>query len=427
MSAPPSSRSPLRLGILVVLVLVGGTALATAAYTGRFDGTPPELRWEGADLTATVSGTLAAGIEVFDERPGLRVLQVRVDGSPLPVAPDAARPDLHSGTLDTASLPDGAHELTVVARDRSWRRNVAELSLSFHTDNTPAELSLASGSRSVGQGATLALFVRASEELVSLQASLLDREVEFHPLGDGHLHRALVGVGVKQEAGEQPVELRATDAAGNITRRGFALTVDEVDFPLGGYVNLNAKQQKAQKDRSKAKEANAKRREAYGNQGPDPLWTGAFLRPAEGRVTSQFGRYRQYSSGIRSHHLGIDIANTLGTPIRAAAPGVVTLAEELHIYGNAVILSHGQGISTSYNHLSAIDVEVGQRVDAGQVVGRMGSTGQSTGSHLHWGMVVAGMAVDPGEWTDAAFDVGEAGEFTPLEDSPAAQEAASVE
>ena len=414
MPAPSESRSPLRMGILVVLLAALATALATAAYTGRFDGAPPELRWEGGDVSSAISGELTVGVEVFDERPGLRAVQVRVDGTLVPVRPDATRPDLHAAVLDTSGLADGPHELAVVARDRSWRRNVAELTVAFHTDNTPAELSLADASRAVLQGATLALFVRASEPLDALQAILLEREIEFHAFGDEPLYRALVGVGVKQDAGEHPVELRATDAAGNLTRRGFTATVEEVEFPLGGYVNLDAKQQKAQKDRSKAKEANAKRREAYADQGPEQLWSGTFLRPAEGRVTSPFGRYRQYSSGIRSHHLGIDIANTLGTPIRAAAPGVVTLAEELHIYGNAVILSHGQGVSTSYNHLQSIDVEVGQTVDAGEMVGGMGSTGQSTGSHLHWGMVVAGMAVDPGEWVEDAFEADEGMAFTGL-------------
>ncbi len=407
MPASPDSRSPVRLGILMVMLIAAVAALATAAFTGRFDGSAPELRWEGAELSSAFSGELELAVEVFDPRPGLGELQARVDGTPLALQPDATRPHLHVGAVDTGRLADGAHELTVVARDRSWRRNVTELSLSFTTDNTPAALSLADASRSVRQGGTLALFVRSSEDLASLTAALLEREVEFHRLGDQPLYRALVGVGVKQEAGEQPVTLRATDTAGNVTEVGLPLVVEDVDFPLGGYVNLNPTQQKAQKDRSKAKEANAKRGDAYGDQGPDQLWSGTFIRPAEGRVTSPFGRYRQYSSGVRSHHLGIDIANSLGTPIRAAAAGVVTLAEELHIYGNAVILSHGQGVSTSYNHLQSIAVEVGQTVDAGQVVGEMGSTGQSTGSHLHWGMVVAGSAVDPGEWTETGFGIGE--------------------
>ncbi len=415
MVAGRSPRSTARLGVLLVILLLVVTCLAGAAYLGKFDGTEPSLNWVGPDLDEPVSGDFEIAVEAFDERPGVAAVQARLDGAPLPleVAPDGDTVFLHG--LDTSRLADGPHELLLVARDRSWRRNLSELTLTFTSDNTPPGLALADDSRRVRQGDTLALFVRTDEDVERLTADLLDRSVALHRLGDDPLFRALVGVGVKQEAGERPVALSAQDRAGNRTERRFALTVEEVDFPLGGYVNLNAKQQKAQKDRSKAKEANAKRGEAYADQGPEQLWSGTFLRPAEGRVTSPFGRYRQYSSGVRSHHLGIDIANTLGTPVRAAAPGVVTLAEELHIYGNAVIVSHGQGVSTSYNHLSAIDVEPGQRIDGGQIVGKMGSTGQSTGSHLHWGMVVAGTAVDPGQWTETAFVPDETKSFRPLE------------
>jgi murein DD-endopeptidase MepM/ murein hydrolase activator NlpD len=404
MSAEPTRCSPTRLGALVLIPLLAALALATASFTGRLDGTPPELRWGGVDLSAPVAGELALAIEVHDDRPGLGAVQFRVDGAVVTGA-----------SLDTGRLADGHHELTVVARDRSWRRNVAELGLTFVSDNTAPELALANRSRTARQGDTLALFIRAGEGLAGLTASLLEREVTFHSIGDGSLHRALVGVSVKREAGAHPVTLSAIDRAGNITDREFALVVAEVEFPPGGYVNLNPAQQKAQKDRSKADEANAKRREAYGHVEQEQLWGAAFLRPATGRVTSPFGRYRQYSSGIRSHHLGLDIANVEGTPIHAAGHGVVTLAEELHIYGNAVIVSHGQGVSTSYNHLSAIDVEVGQRVEAGQVVGKMGSTGQSTGSHLHWGMVVAGTAVDPGQWIETDFMPQEQMDFQELD------------
>jgi murein DD-endopeptidase MepM/ murein hydrolase activator NlpD len=406
MSATPTGRSPTRLGALVLTLLLAAIALATASFAGRFDGTPPDLVWRGIDLSMPVAGELALDLEVHDERPGVGAVQIRLDGAAVT-----------GESLDSSRLADGPHELKVVARDRSWRRNVTERTLTFVSDNTAPALALANRSRAARQGDTLALFVRAEEDLAGLTASLLEREVAFHPVGDGSLHRALVGISVKREAGAHPVTLSAIDRAGNATAQEFSLVVVDVEFPLGGYVNLNPAQQKAQKDRTKADEANRKRREAYGEAEGDPQWAELFLRPATGRVTSPFGRYREYSSGIRRHHLGLDIANPVGTPIHAAAPGEVTLAEELHIYGNAVIVSHGQGVSTSYNHLSAIDVEVGQRVEAGQVVGKMGSTGQSTGSHLHWGMVVAGTAVDPGQWMETAFAPDDGMVFQPLADA----------
>jgi murein DD-endopeptidase MepM/ murein hydrolase activator NlpD len=97
--------------------------------------------------------------------------------------------------------------------------------------------------------------------------------------------------------------------------------------------------------------------------------------------------------------------------VKAPAGGIVTLAEELHIYGNAVIVKHGPRVSSSYNHLSTIGVAVGDVVEAGDVVGEVGSTGQSTGPHLHWGMVVGGVAVDAEQWSDRDFDAPLPGDF----------------
>ena len=129
-------------------------------------------------------------------------------------------------------------------------------------------------------------------------------------------------------------------------------------------------------DRSKSREDNAKRRAAYvqADREVEPLWEGEFIRPTEGRLTSPFGKYREYNTGVRRHHYGTDIANVVGTPIYASNRGIVTLAERLHIYGNAVIINHGEGISTSYNHLSEIHVKTGERVEKG-------ATHRTDGSH----------------------------------------------
>ena len=158
-------------------------------------------------------------------------------------------------------------------------------------------------------------------------------------------------------------------------------------------------------DKSKSQEDNAKRGNAYAKQELAQLWEGTFIRPTEGRLTSPFGKYREYNTGVRRHHLGTDIANIVGTPVYAGNHGIVTLADRLHIYGNAVIINHGQGVLTTYNHLSEIRVKVGDRVKKEQLIGLMGATGQVTGSHLHWHMVVNSVAVDPEEWTKRDFSL----------------------
>jgi murein DD-endopeptidase MepM/ murein hydrolase activator NlpD len=95
-------------------------------------------------------------------------------------------------------------------------------------------------------------------------------------------------------------------------------------------------------------------------------------------------------------HTGIDFADPFGTPVRAAADGIVVAAATGRIgYGNYIILAHGQGVETLYGHLDALTVALGDKVVQGQVVGREGSSGFSTGPHLHFEVRVDGQFVDP--------------------------------
>jgi murein DD-endopeptidase MepM/ murein hydrolase activator NlpD len=110
--------------------------------------------------------------------------------------------------------------------------------------------------------------------------------------------------------------------------------------------------------------------------------------PTRGTITSNFGRR------WGRLHKGIDIANRKGTPIYAADSGVVTFSGRSGGYGNLVKISHG-GLLTYYGHLSSRSVSVGQNVKRGQLIGYMGSTGNSTGSHLHFEVRVNGTAVNP--------------------------------
>lgn len=119
--------------------------------------------------------------------------------------------------------------------------------------------------------------------------------------------------------------------------------------------------------------------------------TGTFIWPARGRITDRFGYPRP------GHwHTGLDIANVKGTPIYAADSGYVRHAGWTHLgYGVLIIIDHGNGYSTYYAHLNAIYVQVGESVEQGQLIGAMGSTGNSTGPHLHFEVRVNGIPQDP--------------------------------
>lgn len=113
------------------------------------------------------------------------------------------------------------------------------------------------------------------------------------------------------------------------------------------------------------------------------------------RMTSQFGYRTDPFQGRRKNHKGLDIAGPIGTPIYATADGIVGRAQWLSGYGKYIEVEHGNAIQTRYGHLSAMNVYSGQRVKQGDLIGFMGSTGRSTGSHLHYEVRVAGEPVNP--------------------------------
>ena len=125
-------------------------------------------------------------------------------------------------------------------------------------------------------------------------------------------------------------------------------------------------------------------------------FTAAFVRPVEGRISGRFGRARVYNGKPGAPHSGMDIAAASGTPVKAPAAGIVTFADpDLYLTGGTLLIDHGHGISSNFLHLSRIDVQPGDRVEQGQVVAAVGSTGRSTGPHLHWGMSWFDTRIDP--------------------------------
>jgi len=122
---------------------------------------------------------------------------------------------------------------------------------------------------------------------------------------------------------------------------------------------------------------------------------GRFMRPVNGRLTSPFGYRIHPILHVRRFHNGIDLAVSYGTPIHAAAAGRVIYAGWRGALGNAVVIDHGSGWSTVYGHCSSFACSAGQVVSRGEVIARIGSTGRSTGPHVHWTVYHNGQAVNP--------------------------------
>ncbi|UCG23575.1 MAG: LysM peptidoglycan-binding domain-containing protein [Chloroflexota bacterium] len=132
-------------------------------------------------------------------------------------------------------------------------------------------------------------------------------------------------------------------------------------------------------------------------------WSGNFQEPIRDTlITAGYGDARSYNQGpIEIFHTGVDYAGPVGTPIYAPAAGAVVFSDTLNIQGNALILDHGLGVMTGYYHLSKVHVDVGQTITTGQLLAEGGSTGLSSGPHLHWDLRVGNVAVDGLQWLES--------------------------
>ena len=143
--------------------------------------------------------------------------------------------------------------------------------------------------------------------------------------------------------------------------------------------------------------------EIWNQTSTPPQWIGSFQEPIANYLnySSFYGARRSYNGGPYStYHEGLDFSAYGGSDVLAPARGTVVVAEFLYVRGGAVIIDHGLGIYTGLYHLSGILVDVGQVVEQGNVVGKVGSTGFSTGNHLHWDLLVSGEWVDPMAWRE---------------------------
>lgn len=142
---------------------------------------------------------------------------------------------------------------------------------------------------------------------------------------------------------------------------------------------------------------------------PIKLWSGKFIAPNRGRTSSPYGVRRYYNGEFATdyYHRGLDYAGGYGSPIVAPAGGKVVLVgyekNGFRVHGNVVGLDHGQGVVSIYMHMSKITVSQGQIVKPGEQIGAIGNTGATTGPHLHWGLYVDGLAVDPVQWLTKAI------------------------
>ena len=383
-----------RLAAVLVLTIVLVVALGWLSGSLEYgvwwltNARPPSIGLAGP--SGVVRGSAEVGVELS---PGDRahLVEAWVDGRPLALGSPL--------TIDTAALPDGVHRLLVVVEDRSLRRNQASAELELRSDNTPPQLAVESRPAAVSQGHSWLLRVRADEP-AAIQASLGGKPLPLQ--ADTGIGWAIMGFGPDAAPTEIPLVVTAVDAVGNRAEQQAALSVVAARFTQdrvevsANLVPLLQPQVRADED--------ARLAPTYTRVSPARLWEGPFMMPTQGQVVTEFGEVRSYNGGpFEGHHGGTDFAAPTGRPVVAPARGKVVIVDRLRLRGNVVILDHGLGVFTTFAHLSAVDVQVGQEVQRGQPFAKVGSTGLSEGPHLHWELWVGGVNVDPMEWVAQNF------------------------
>jgi murein DD-endopeptidase MepM/ murein hydrolase activator NlpD len=251
----------------------------------------------------------------------------------------------------------------------------------------------------VSQGSTMVVSVRTTEP-VTLEGKLFDQDVHFAE--EKGSYYGLAGVHVFTEPGLYKLTLTALDGKGQSTTLTTEIVVEEghfgyerIDLPLDRTELLDPEIIAVERDRLDA---------ISHIYTPERHWTTPFQRPCVGTISAYFGTNRAYNTGpYTSYHTGVDFRAPAGTPVHAPAAGTVVMAEQLTVRGNTVFIDHGWDVLTGYWHLSSIEVEVGQYVEAGETIGRVGNTGLSTGAHLHWEVWVGGISVNGLQWLEESF------------------------
>jgi murein DD-endopeptidase MepM/ murein hydrolase activator NlpD len=247
-------------------------------------------------------------------------------------------------------------------------------------------------------GDTLSVVIQVNNSSETPSVSLQQKNYQAFPIGNNRF-RALLPTTPLESPG-----IRQIQVTGDARMQKVTVRVRDRDFPTQSIWLPPEKD-------SEGTDAEFDRVDAFkALVTPEKFWNGKFLRPNSGEITTIYG-VRRYYNGVFAkdyYHRGVDYAGPYGSAVVAPAAGRVALvgreSQGFKIHGNTVGIDHGQGVASILIHLSRIDVKEGDFVRAGQVIGTVGSTGASTGPHLHWGLYVNGQSVDPVPWRLQGFE-----------------------
>ncbi|MCY3796633.1 MAG: LysM peptidoglycan-binding domain-containing protein [Chloroflexi bacterium] len=235
---------------------------------------------------------------------------------------------------------------------------------------------------------------------VTISGKFMGRELRVIAREDGKRHNILIGIPMFTELNVYPMTLQLQDEFGQST------PIDaSVQVIAGGYGRQTIRISDSELLAPAVEEEETALLALYTGRFTDERsWINSLSLPAAAPINAVFGTLRSYNgSPFDRYHGGVDFAGAPGTSILAAADGEVIMVNRLHIRGNTTLIDHGWGLYTLYAHQDETLVQLGEAVATGQVIGTVGSTGRSTGPHLHWEAWLNGVNIDPMQWVQEVF------------------------
>ena len=336
-------------------------------------------------------------------------------------------------SLKDTRLPEGAFELEVRALDASFagfgKGNSTTKSWKFTLDSRPPRIAVKTVPPAIHRGGAALIVYTVSEEVEKTGVRLGDLFFPGYRQENGG-YACLFAFPIGMRVDSYHPEIMAVDKAGNLTASRLLVRPlerryrsDTLNIP-NSFLNFKANelaQLCPDQDTALAQYLCANNRVRKENDAKlielaaDPanvsgrfLWEGPFRRLPRSAVKANFGDHRTYVDGARvkideQTHMGLDLASVARAPIPASAAGRVIWADYMGIHGHMVLIDHGLGLMTQYSHLTDYAVQVGDVVKAGQTVGTTGVSGLAGGDHLHFGVLVGGVPVQPLEWLDSSW------------------------
>ncbi len=430
---------------LVVLILI---VVGLIGYLGwTWDGSAPAIKWNPPHAIGK-KGKI--DVDVADAGRGLRSLQVSIRQGKdernilsreypklrWPWQKGQAREQFKivvEDLLKAPGLKQGDLEIEIKAVDQANvflfdHTTYAKTKLQF--DSHPPQLAVLSQQHYIRQGGCEAILYRISPDAKASGVLVGRNSFIGYPVPNGPAdNRICIFALSYDQPVETPMFIWAEDQAGNraqmnFWKKVFPTAFRKRDMPVtDAFMQAVVPEILAHTDEVSEKptliesylEINKKLRKLNNDQisqlgrqsAPRRLWSQPFIQLANSQVEAVFADRRTYfyngKEVDQQTHLGFDLATSAQNPVEVSNDGMVVYADYLGIYGNCVIVDHGLGLQSLYGHLSSIDVQKGQKVTAGQTLGRTGQTGLAGGDHLHFSLILQGVQVNPVEWWDAKW------------------------